>query len=320
VLGGSVLAGRRWRHPPTVRAGHRGGRSGPLIAAALAGVALVAGACGGGSSHTENAPVLTVATGLWPLAEAADVIGQANVTVVDVVPNGVDPAGYHLGADQVAELHSARVVIEMAGGLQPSFDAAARGSKHVVEIRPSESDPYVWLNPHSMEAVGRQVAAALEAADPKAAPTYRNGLDNFEAQLDSLDADYQSTLSDCPDQTLVTVDDAFSVLHPYYQVVDTAVAPAGTTGLPSKATVSHEVSVIKTTGVKEIYDESWIPESYIIPATVATNVKVGTLDTLAGAPQRGWPLTTDGQKYVSLMESNLATISSALHCPNPDSD
>ncbi len=299
----------------------------PIALVALLLAVLAAGCGGSGLTKTAGAPVVTVVTGLWPLAEAATVIGQGNVTVDDVVPAGNDPSTYRLNAAQEARVHRGDIAVEMAGGFQPSFDAAAAGSAHLVQVPQATSaatsspEPYVWLDPHAMKGVARRIASALEAADPKAIGTFRNGLDNLEAQLDSLDADYQSTLSSCPDTTIVTVNHAFDVLDPYYPVTVRAIEPIGTTaGLPSKATERHEVAAIKATGTKEIYNESWIPGSDIIAATVTTRVKIGTLDTLSGAPSGGWMLSADGSKYVSLMENNLGTIAAALHCPNPGTD
>jgi zinc transport system substrate-binding protein len=291
--------------------------AGIAVAGVVLATTLLAG-CGGNSAKTSNAPVLTVATGLWPLASAAAAIGQGNVHVVDVVPAGTDPVGYKLTAAETAQVASADVVVTMGGSIQPSVAAAAK-SGHTVTLSPVGSDPYIWLSPHALESSGPRIAAALERADPKAKGTIRNGLDNFEANLTSIDADYESTLSACPDTNLVTVDDDFAVLHPYYPVTDTAIMPVGASGLPDQATIQHEISVIKATAANEIYDESWVPESDIIQATAETAVKVGQLDTLAGPPTgANWAIVPAGKKYFSLMEANLSVISSALHCPNPD--
>jgi zinc transport system substrate-binding protein len=292
-----------------------------ILAAATVAATLASTGCGGNATtKTTGAPFVTVVTTVWPLAEAAKVIGMGNVRVDDVVPAGSDPDGYVLGATARAEVHRAGLAIEVGAGWDTSLESVVAHT-HIVHIQPSGSDPYVWLNPHDMEAVARQIAGALKRADPKAASTFGDGLDNFEAQLSSLDADYQSTLSVCPDQDLVTVNDAFAALHPYYPVVDKPIAPGGAVNAPpSKAMVAKEVRIIRSAAVKEIYTETWIPQSYIIEATVTTRVKIGTLNTLAGPPQSGWPISADGSKYVSLMEQNLGVMSSALHCPNPDSD
>jgi zinc transport system substrate-binding protein len=289
----------------------------PATVAVSAAVILVASGCGG-SARTADAPVLTVVTGLWPLGQAAAEIGQANVAVDDVVAAGTDPRTATLAAAAVAKVHAAPVVLEIGGGFQPSFEAAARGSSHTVRLLPSPTaSPYIWLNPYTMEQAGRTIAAAMERANPKAAATYRTGLENLEADLSSLDADYQSTLSTCPDTTFVTVDDAFAGLHPRYPVVDKAITDAPLTPTPSSEQVRAETAAIRATGAKKIYKETWIPESDILAATTETGVQVATISTLEGPPTpAGWPYA-EGRKYESLMEANLTTISDALHCPSP---
>jgi zinc transport system substrate-binding protein len=278
-------------------------------------IGLLAAGCGG-STHTSSAPVISVVSGLWPLAQLAEAIGQGNVSVDDVVPPGSDPRTYVLTASDRARVRSAVVDLEIGGGFQPSFEAAAPG--RTVRLLPSPgASPYVWLDPYTMERTATVVARALERADPEADATFRTGLANVEAEIGTLDDDYQSTLSSCPDQKLVTVDDAFAGLHPRYPVTDIAITSGPLTPTPSVATVRREVAAIRATGSDEVYNESWIPESDIIAATTVTRVKVGTLDTLEGPTTSvAWPYRS-GQEYVSLMELNLSTISSALHCPNP---
>jgi ABC-type Zn uptake system ZnuABC Zn-binding protein ZnuA len=293
------------------------------VVVALLVLALVAGACGG-SSVTTGAPVLTVVTGLWPLAAAASEIGQGNVAVDDVVPPGDDPRTTTLSAGAVAKVHSAGLVLELGGGFQPSFEAAAAsaptaGSKRTVRLLPpGGASLYVWLNPYAMEQTGATIAAAMEKADPKAAPTFETGLANYQAELGSLDADYQSSLSTCPDQILVTVDNAFAGLHPRYPVTDRAIVDGPLTPTPSAATVREEVAAIKASGAKKIYTETWIPESDILGASAEADVQVGTISTLEGPPTAAPWLFMAGKKYESLMEANLSVISAALHCPNAD--
>jgi ABC-type Zn uptake system ZnuABC Zn-binding protein ZnuA len=302
------LSSRPDRTGAAVRAGWR-------RAAVLLAVALVAAGCGG-STSTLSAPSITVVTGLWPLAQAAAAIGQGNVVVDDVVPAGVDPTTYSLGASARARVHSARLALEIGGGFEPSFEAAAPAARTVRLLPSAGASPYVWLNPFAMERTDRTIAAALERANPAAAATYRTGLDNVEAELGALDDDYQSTLSSCPDEKLVTFSDAFVGLHPRYPVTDDVVGSADLTPDPSAATVDREVAAIKATGSDEIYNETWIPESDILAATTRTKVKVGSLNTLEGPPTaKPWPYQA-GREYVTLMENNLSSLSSALHCPN----
>jgi zinc transport system substrate-binding protein len=312
------------RRPPAggaagrVRSGSRPRAA--VVAVALASALLAAGCGGGGGTSTPSAPVLTVVTGLWPLAQAATAIGQRDVKVVDVVPDGHDPGPYHLATAAAAEVRAAPVVLEIGGGFQPSFEAAAATNPHTVKLLPSPgASPYVWLNPYGMEHVATTIAAAMTAADPAAKGTFSGGLADLQASLAALDDDYQSTLSVCPDQKLVTVTGAFAGLHPRYPVTDVAIARGPLTPVPTQAEVAADVAAIRASGAKEIYDESWIPQSDIVEATAIAEVKVGTIDTLAGPPAAGYPQgSSRALPYIGEMEQVLSTLSSALHCPNPD--
>jgi ABC-type Zn uptake system ZnuABC Zn-binding protein ZnuA len=269
---------------------------------------------------TKGAPVVTVVTGLWPLAQAATEIGQGNVRVVDVVPAGDDPTSYQLGPAAVSEVDKAALVVQVSPSLQPSLGRAAARTDRTLTLLPlvGGTNPYVWLNPYDMERVSDLIKRALDKVDPAAAATFANGLDNFDAQLGSLDADYQSTLSDCPSQTLVTVGDAFGVLHPRYPITIEPIDGAGGVPVrPDAATVDHEVSVVRHSGVSTVYDESWIPQAGLIPLTAATDVKIANLDTLEGPPPDGWPKAST---YFSLMESNLGAFTKALSCPPSEDD
>ena len=114
-------------------------------------------ACGE-SAAAAHAPTIQVVTGLYPLTQAVEQIGQGKVAVTDVVPAGTDPTTYRLTAAQVAVVHRAAVVVEIGGGFQPSFEAAAlgAGAGAVVDLRAAlgATDPYVWLDPVVMGPAG----------------------------------------------------------------------------------------------------------------------------------------------------------------------
>lgn len=288
--------------------------AGLLALAALAGALA---ACGGpDAERTAGAPVLTVATGLWPLAQAAAEIGGGNVQVEDVVPAGDNPLTSTLSGAQVERVKKAGLALEIGDGFQPTFERAA-GHTRTAVVASGSGDPYIWLNPYDMEKVATKVALAMEAANPKADKTYSAGLDSFQAQLSSLDADYQSTLSACPDDTLVTVGDAFAVLSPRYTVHDDDVAPPDPGPLPSTATVKQEVSAIKASGASVVYSDTWIPQSAIVEASAIDDVRVSPIDTLVGEPPGGWK---GKPTYFFQMEQVLSVLSSALHCPSPAAD
>ena len=305
--------------PPTARSTARPAARPTALGAALVAVALVATACGGAAAaaRTNDAPVVTVAVGLWPLAQAAAAVGQGNVRVVDVVPAGQDPITYRLTAAQRQQVRHAGVVLEAAPSLQPSFTAAAAaaGAARVVDVAPA-GPGYPWLSPYRMESVSRAIEAALVAADPQAKPTFANGNADEQALLASLDGDYQSTLATCPSQAMVTSDAAFTALDGRYPVHVVAIdGPALAPLRPDASTIAREVATVRSAGVHAVYRDRWQPIDGLLPMQAETDVALRTIDPLTGVPPGGWPHGLSS--YFSLMESNLELIAGAMGCFAP---
>lgn len=305
--------------PPSPGRRQRSPRCLPVLAAAALAMAAVASGCGGGGdgAAAKDAPVVTVATGLWPLAQAAKSIGQEKVRVVDEVPRGEDPRTYTLTTEEDASVRRAGVVLEMGGRFQPSLSRAARGARRAVTVGPGDG-PDLWLDPYAMEAVSRVIERTLVAADPRAKTTFANGLDDFEAVLEALDEDYESILGDCPHDTLVAVDDAFGRLSRYSVHVVPVDGHQAAPAVPDAAAVTREVATVRHAGAGTVYDETWYPENALIPLQAKTGVKIGSLDTLEGVPPGGFPKGVTS--YYGAMEMDLGVLSSALDCPNPEDE
>jgi zinc transport system substrate-binding protein len=293
---------------------YRTGRPGIIAAATAIVVGLAATACGANSSAAPNAPVLRVVTGLYPLAQAVEQIGQNKVAVTDVVPAGSDPMTYRLSPAQAAEVHRATVVVQIGDDFQPTFEAAAAGARSVVDLRSqlAVSDPFVWLDPAVMARAVGVIASALERADPQAASSFRDGARAFTAEINSTGIDYESTLSTCPRHTIVTPDAAFLNVAGDYGLSDDVV---GTSPDPDPATVAAAASRITTQGLSTAFSEPFVGEGTIRSVAAAAHLKVRTLDTLSGPPPGGWPRAAN---YINLLEANLGALNNALGCPNDD--
>jgi ABC-type Zn uptake system ZnuABC Zn-binding protein ZnuA len=282
------------------------------VVAVLAVVATVAAGCSQSAPADASAPVLTVATGLYPVAQAIEQIGQSKVTVTDVVPDGSDPTTYRLGPDQALQVRQAGLVVEVGGGFQPSFEGAAAGAPDVLQLQGGlkAPNPYVWLDPNVMQKAVALIAGAMEAADPAAAGLFRQGEQAYAAAVQSTGIDYQSTLSACPRMTIFTADAAFATMADDYGLRDVVLGPSSGA---TQAAIRRSADTIQTVGATTVFSEPWQPEAVVDTVAEAAHVKVRSLDTLAGPPAGGWPRQAD---YINLMESDLGALSSALGCPN----
>jgi zinc transport system substrate-binding protein len=282
------------------------------LLAVLALVAVMAAGCSQSAPADASAPVLTVATGLYPLAQAIEQIGQNKVSVTDVVPVGSDPTTFTPGPSQAAQVRRAALVVDIGGGFQPSFERAAIGAPDVLElqVKLGTPSPYVWLDPNTMQKAVTLMANAMAAADPAAAGVFRQGAQAFGASVQSTGIDYESTLSACPRETIFTADTAFAPMAGDYGLRDVAV---GSSAGPSSTAVRDAAHSVQAVGATTVFSEPWQPAATVDAVAAAAHVKVRLLDTLEGPPQGGWPPQAD---YIKLMESNLGALSSALGCPN----
>jgi zinc transport system substrate-binding protein len=282
------------------------------LVAVLALAAAMAAGCGQSAPADASAPVLTVYTGLYPLAQAVQEIGQSKVAVKDVVPPGANPTTYSLTPAQAAEVRRGGVVVEIGGGFQPSLEQAAAGAPRVLMLRSelNTANPYIWLDPNTMQKAVALIAGAMEAADPAATGLFRQGEQAFAASVESTGIDYESTLSACPRTTIFTADSAFAAMANDYGLRDTAV---GSSPAPPPSAVRSAATAMEGAGATTIFSEPWLPSTTVEAVGAAAHAKVRVLDTLEGPPPGGWPRQAD---YIKLMESDLGALSSALGCPN----
>ena len=280
-------------------------------AALLAAVAFVVAGCTSAlPPSAANAPVLSVVTGLWPLEQAALAIGGDKAAVDDLVPAGTDPLAYQPGASGTRVLQAAGLVLEVGGGFQPGFEQAARGAPRVTALGSDlkASDPYVWLDPATMERAVRAVAAAMTAANPAAGALYQRNAGGLQAEIQSLQIDYSSTLSTCPGHTIVTPDGAFAAMAGDFQLTDLIVGPA-----PGPGAVAADRARIDAGSAVGALSQPWTDDTGVATVAQAAGIKVHAIDTLAGAPKSP---VAGPDPYTQLMEKDLGTLSGSLGCNN----
>jgi zinc transport system substrate-binding protein len=284
---------------------------------AATAIALLATSCTSAlSKSVAGAPVLSVATGLWPLAQAAIAIGGDKAAVVDVVPAGADPLTFQPDAPMIGLLRRSGLVLEMGGGFQPALERAAEGAPAITRLQAGlgGADPYVWLDPASMDRAVEAIADAMSAADPGAASLYQRNAVAYQDQVRSLGIDYSSTLSTCPGHTIVVPDGAFSAMAADYGLDQVVVGPS-----PPASQVAADRSRLVTGGVAALR-EPWVDDGGVTEVAASAGMGVHAVDTLAGPPATpvaGGGAAAGQGAYFARMEQDLAVISGALGC-NPN--
>jgi len=276
---------------------------------ATAGLGCLLASCSGISAQASKAPVLTVVTGLYPLAATVREIGQSKVQVVDLVPDGTDPTSYAPTSADTSEMRSASLVVEVGGGFQPQLEkAAASSSDHVVALGgATPGGPYPWVDPPAMDGYIKVIEAAMAAADPQASSLFAAAAAAFKAQIDAAGSDYESTLSLCAHLTMFTTDRAFGSVASSYGLHGVALGEES----PPSGALDELAGQVRSSGVSAVFAEPWVADNAAEAVAQSAGVKVRTLDTLMGSPPAGWPA---GATYPDLLEINLGTIDKSLAC------
>lgn len=161
---------------------------------------------------------LRVAVSVPPQAYFVERIGGSHVDVQVMIPPGYSHAEYPLTPGKVQALSRARLyvkvghpafeferdqidpalaslpgirVVDMSRGMRLLDDETGEGHGHGHE----GGDPHVWVAPGTVAVAARNIAAALEQADPAHAAQFRANLRAFEADVAALDREIRARLA-----------------------------------------------------------------------------------------------------------------------------
>lgn len=323
------------------------------VAAALP-LALVLAACGtDGGGAGDDDDTLQVLASFYPLQYVAEQVGGDLVSVDNLTPPAAEPHDLELAPSQVREVSTADLVV-FQSGFQPAVDDAveARAPEHVVDAAEivtleenpgsaehadehegetaeehaahadeeeaagdghdhGNADPHFWLDPTLLIPVADEVAAELGAADPDNAATYTANAEALTATLEDLDAEYAAALEPCADETLVTSHAAFGYLAERYGLTQVGISALDPEAEPSPARLREIGAVVADDDVQTIFTETLTSPK--VAETLAADLGVATavLDPLEGLSTEA---TESGADYISVMDTNIATITEGLDC------
>ena len=275
--------------------------------------ALLLSGCGTGRS-VEPVPFaaapLEVVVSAYPLAVLVHYVGGKSVKVVDLAPPGAPPQDLFLSPEQVNMVRSAPLVIDVGDGYQPRVEAVAAGARRHLSLLPalsSTAQPYqFWLDPSLMGKAAALVAQALGAADAAAKSQFKNGSQDFQSVVGSIESDLESTFSDCSRQVFVTSDDAFGRFAARYDLNDVAVSAKG---------VEKAAALVTENSLPDVFSELGVPAGAVQKVAQATGVGVKSLDPMEVAPSIGGPAPLS---YFAVMEEDLTALEVPLACDTSD--
>lgn len=282
---------------------------------------------------------LRVVAAFYPLAWVAGRVGGADARVSNLTPPGVEPHDLELRPSQRDAIEDADLVIVLGGGFQPAVEDAAdardartvrvlerlgldgmvaahdhdeEGHDHDAAHDESSLDPHVWLDPVMMRRVVRVTSTALGRIDRSGRRGFERRGALLEDELESLDADYRSGLSDCERRLVVTAHEAFGWLADRYGLEQRGVAGLTPDAEPTPERLASLADLARRENVTTVFTETLVsPKVAQTLAREAGGLVTDVLDPLEGLSERD---LRRGGDYVSVMRDNLRKLRLALDC------
>jgi zinc transport system substrate-binding protein len=170
-------------------------------------------------------------------------------------------------------------------------------------------DPHFWLDPTRLADVGDALAERLAEADPDGAETYEQNAADLRAELEELDGEMESGLSDCAVDTLVTSHDAFGYLGERYGFEVVGVAGISPSEEPSPDQLAEIADLVTDRGITTVYTETLVDPAIAETVADEAGAQTAVLDPIEGLTDE-----SAGEDYVAIMRANLDTLREGQSC------
>jgi ABC-type Zn uptake system ZnuABC Zn-binding protein ZnuA len=274
--------------------------------------------CGGKTQPDAADTRMTVVASILPLGDFARQVGGDLVRVEVLVPAGASPHTYDLTPAQLKAVARARVLLLNGVGLEfwagNVISAANNPNLAVVtlseglKIIAADADepggnPHTWLSPVNAMRQVEKIRAAIAAADPAGAATYRTNADRFLGELRALDGEIRTAVAGFSSRRFIAFHAAWSYFAADYGLEETAVVERRPGQEPSPAEIADIVRKAKEIKARAIFAEPQFSPKAAEAIAEECGAEVLFLNPLGRPPD---------YRYLDLMHFNLSQIGKAL--------
>jgi manganese/iron transport system substrate-binding protein len=217
------------------------------------------------------------------VADAVRRVGGEHITLMQLIPVGVDVHAFEATPRDLAVISDAHVVFINGAGLETFMDSLLESAGGVplvpvsagIDLLPfelddehidedenhdddhGEVDPHVWFDPNLVAVWVHNIEEVLSTLDPQHAEVYHDNTEAYEAELSALDDWIRVEVARVPEENRLLVTDHalltyFAAQYGFAQVG--AVIPATTTlAEPSAQELAALVEAIKEYSVPAIF-------------------------------------------------------------------
>ncbi len=277
------------------------------------------------------------------LADMTAQIGGDRVAIRTIAGPDVDAHGFQPRPSDVAALRDAGLVVRNGLGFDAWMDRLIRsagfrgpvatategitpramsarahnhdhgggGRRQAHAVGPgSVPDPHAWQDLRLGQSYVRTIAAALAAADPAGAETYRANAAAYAARLATLDAWVRREIGTVPEgrRRVVTSHDAFGYFAAAYGIAFLAPQGVSTEAEPSAAEVARLIRQIRDERITAVFMENMANPATLRRVAEEARVRVGGRLYADALSPAGGPAPT----YEAMFRHNVGLIVPAM--------
>lgn len=270
---------------------------------------------------------IQVITSIYPLYYFATRIGGEKIDVYNIVPSGAEPHEYEPTAQDIARIERSDILIVNGVNLEPWAARLKKDlqGKNILMIIAGENlanltmeeenkqipDPHIWLSPPLAKKEIEKIAEAIAQTDKKNAEYYQSNASQLISEMDNLNNNYATGLSQCNQNKIITSHAAFGYMAQAYNLQQVSIAGLSTEEEPSIKQLAEIADFAKKNSVKYIFFERLVSPK--LSETLAQEIGAQTLvlDPLEGISEDDMKA---GKNYFTIMKENLTNLRTALEC------
>jgi len=252
-------------------------------------------------------------------------IGGSDVQVTLMLPPGVEAHAFEPTPSDIVKINTADIFVYTGKFMEPWVEDILKGvtNKNLIIVDSSagisineqtgdQIDPHIWLDFDNAKMMAENIEQALAKKSPNNIDYYALQLQNYSSELDSLDNQYKTELTNCKtNQIIYGGHYAFGYLARRYDLKYSALQGVSPDAEPTAQDLVRLVEEIKISDIKYIfYEELASPK---LAQTIAR--ETGAKLLLLNAAHN---ITRDqlaaGVSFFDLMRANLDNLKIGLEC------
>ena len=297
-------------------------------------------------SHQQNTQSATISSeqklkviaSFFPMYEFTRNVAGNRADVSVFIPIGEEPHGWEPPTQQIQDVQNSQLFVYNGAGMETfipaflstgnfpntTFVRASQGiqmqNADVIHMNPDEAkpvieqggkDPHVWNDPVLAQQEVRNIANAMEKADPANAQYYESNAQSYIGKLSKLDQDIKLGLSNCQLHTFVSFHNAFNYFSQRYNLTDVWLSGLAPEAEVSPQDLARVEDTAKQNNVKIIFSEDLVDPK--LAQSLATDIGAQTrilspLEGINNTEQK------EGVTFIDKWYQNLNSLKNGLEC------